>query len=212
MKQKRLSQKQYLKLLAADLISRFGDSLDAIAYSWIMYEVTGSESLMAFIIGLNYIPTVILQPFSGAFIDRINKRLIMVATDILRFVIVVLFVALYMQGSLSPFMIAILTLCTSTVEAFRIPAGSAIMPLLLDPSCYTVGKAAGYSLTRVSQLLGFGISGVLVALIGTTGVLLIDAVTFLVSALLIVSITVRESCGTGKRTRSLRILKKDSPF
>lgn len=60
------TQPQYLKLLSADLISRFGDSLDAIAYSWIIYEITGSESLMALIVGLNYIPTVLLQPFAGA--------------------------------------------------------------------------------------------------------------------------------------------------
>ena len=93
-----LSQKQYLKMLAADLISRFGDSLDAIAYSWIMYEITGSESLMAFIIGLNYIPTILLQPITGALIDRINKRMMMVITDLLRFGVVILFVVLYVNG------------------------------------------------------------------------------------------------------------------
>ena len=60
-----LTQKKYIRLLIADLVSRFGDSIDAIAYSWIMYEITASESLMALIIGLNYVPTVLLQPFLG---------------------------------------------------------------------------------------------------------------------------------------------------
>ncbi len=114
-----LSQKQYIKLLVADLISRFGDSLDAIAYSWLMYEVTGSESLMAVIIGLNYIPTVLLQPFAGTLVDRINKRFIMVVTDVLRFVIVALLVVLYINGALTSLIIGILTLCTSTIEYIR---------------------------------------------------------------------------------------------
>ena len=48
-----LSEKQFLKLILANVVSRFGDSLDVIAYTWIMYEVTGSESLMALIMGLN---------------------------------------------------------------------------------------------------------------------------------------------------------------
>lgn len=193
-----LSQKQYLKLLVADLISRFGDSLDAIAYSWIMYEVTGSESLMALIIGLNYIPTVILQPFSGALVDRINKRFIMVITDVLRFAIVALLVVLYMSGNLTPLIIAILTICTSTIEAFRIPAGSAITPMLLESSHYTVGKAASYSSARVSQLLGYVVSGGLIALIGSAGVLIIDSITFLISAVLISTIKVKEKRGTKK--------------
>ena len=69
-----LSQKQFLKLMLANLVSRFGDSLDVIAYSWIMYEVTGSESLMALIMGLNYVPTVLLQPFAGALVGRMKKK------------------------------------------------------------------------------------------------------------------------------------------
>ena len=69
-----LSQKQFLKLMLASLVSRFGDSLDVIAYTWIMYEVTGSESLMALIMGLNYVPTVLLQPCAGALVDRMKKK------------------------------------------------------------------------------------------------------------------------------------------
>ena len=163
-----------------------------------MYEITGSESLMALIIGLNYVPTVLLQPFAGAFVDRINKRFIMIITDVLRCVIVALLVLLYAQGKLTALGIAILTLCTSTIEAFRIPAGSAIMPLLLESSHYTVGKAASYSSARVSQLLGFAASGALIAWIGSAGVLIIDAATFLISALLISAIKVKEKRETKK--------------
>lgn len=157
-----------------------------------MYEITGSESLMALIIGLNYVPTVLLQPFAGAFVDRINKRFMMALTDVLRCVIVALLVLLYAQGRLTPGSIALLTLCTSAVEAFRIPAGSAIMPLLLEPSHYTLGKAASYSTARISQLLGYAASGALIAWVGAAGVLAIDAATFFVSAVLISTIRVRE--------------------
>lgn len=192
------SQKQFLKLLFADLISRFGDSLDAIAYSWIMYEITGSESLMALILGLNYVPTVLLQPFSGALVDRINKKALMVATDVIRFIIVALLVVLYTNGALTPLIMAVLTLCTSTVEAFRMPAGSAVMPLLLDSDCYTVGKAANYSFSRVSCLGGFIAAGGLIALIGPAGVLWIDAVTFVISAAVISTIRLTEVRGSEK--------------
>ncbi|MCD7750297.1 MAG: MFS transporter [Lachnospiraceae bacterium] len=117
----------------------------------------------------------------------------MALTDLLRFLVVLLFVALYINGMLTPVLIAALTMLTSTIEAFRMPAGSAITPLLLEPSYYTLGKAASYSFSRVSQLMGYIVSGGLIALIGSAGVLVIDAVTFFISAVLILWIRVTEN-------------------
>ena len=193
-----LPQRQFLKLLLANLVSRFGDSLDVIAYTWIMYEVTGSESLMALIMGLNYVPTVLLQPFAGALVDRMKKKGLMILTDAARFVIVAVFVTLYANGALTPLLIAVLTLCTSTVEALRVPAGGAFMLHLLTPEHYTIAKAANYSLSQASQLIGFMLAGVLIAWIGATGVLWIDAATFAVSAVVIALIQVSETRGNGK--------------
>ena len=193
-----LSQKQFLKLMLANLVSRFGDSLDVIAYTWIMYEVTGSESLMALIMGLNYVPTVLLQPFAGALVDRMKKKGLMILTDVARFVIVAVFVILYVNGALTPLLIAVLTLCTSTVEALRVPAGGAFMQHLLTPEHYTIARAANYSLSQASQLIGFMLAGVLIAWIGAAGVLWIDAVTFAVSAVVIALIQVSETRGNGR--------------
>ena len=193
-----LSQKQFLKLMLANLVSRFGDSLDVIAYTWIMYEVTGSESLMALIMGLNYVPTVLLQPFAGALVDRMKKKRLMILTDVARFVIVAVFVILYVNGALTPLLIAVLTLCTSTVEALRVPAGGAFMQHLLTPEHYTIARAANYSLSQASQLIGFMLAGVLIAWIGAAGVLWIDAVTFAVSAVVIALIQVSETRGNGR--------------
>ena len=193
-----LSQKQFLKLMLANLVSRFGDSLDVIAYTWIMYEVTGSESLMALIMGLNYVPTVLLQPFAGALVDRMTTKGLMILTDVARFVIVAVFVILYVNGALTPLLIAVLTLCTSTVEALRVPAGGAFMQHLLTPEHYTIARAANYSLSQASQLIGFMLAGVLIAWIGAAGVLWIDAVTFAVSAVVIALIQVSETRGNGR--------------
>ncbi len=193
-----ITQKQYLKLLLADTISRFGDSLDVIAYSWIMYEVTGSEALMALIVGLNYIPTVLFQPFAGALTDRINKKTLMITTDILRFILVAIFVLIYSNGLMTPLLIAILTVCTSVIEALRMPAGNAVLPAILKPEFFTLGKAASYSLSRAAELLGFVLAGSLISLIGAACVLWIDAVTFAVSAVIITFIRVKENVEKGK--------------
>ena len=187
-----LSQRQFIKLLMADIISRFGDSLDSIAYAWIMYEITGSEALMAFILGLNYVPTVLLQPITGALVDRMPKKKIMVITDGIRGVIVSTIVFLYMCNCLSPMVLGIMTLLTSTVEAFRIPAGSSIVPKLLQSEYYKIGKAANYSFARTAELVGFICAGGMISMIGTQGVLWIDALTFIISAIIIATIKYQE--------------------
>ncbi len=180
-----LSQRQYIQLLLADTINRFGDSIDVIAYSWIMYEITGSASLMALVVGLNFVPTVFLTPFAGAFVDRISKKRVMALADLLRFVFVAAIVTLYTTGLLSPALIVVFTLATSTVEAFRLPAGGAILPQLLEKEYYTLGKAANYSVSRISGLVGYMLAGGVIALIGAVGALWIDAATFLISSAII---------------------------
>lgn len=187
-----LTKKQYLKLLLADLINRFGDSLDTVAYSWIMYEVTGSASLMALVVGLNFLPTVILMPLAGVVVDRLNKKRVMIISDIIRFCIVGLIVILYTGGNLNAFIIAFFTLLTSAVEAFRIPAGGAILPMLLEKDYFTLGKAANYSGSRMAELLGYVLAGLITTQIGASGALCIDAVTFLLSACIIGLIQYRD--------------------
>ncbi len=190
------NQKQFLKLLVADTISRFGDSLDIVAYSWIMYEITGSEALLAIVMGLNYIPTIFLMPFTGALTDNLNKKTVMIIADFLRFCIVVSIAILYITNNLTSGIIIIFTLLTSTVEAFRIPAASALMPSLLDKDKFTIGQAASFTFTQISTLLGFSLAGLSIALIGSGPTLLIDGLTFLCSALLIFAIKNKEKIKT----------------
>ena len=178
-------QREYIKLVAANVINRFGDSIDAIAFSWMMYEITQSAALMALILGLNYLPTVLLQPFTGALVERLSKKRIMVLFDIGRGIVVAVGVLFYVRGMLTPAILTAMTLIISTMEAFRAPAGAAIVPKLLAPELYKVGTALNQSASRVTELAGLAVAGGVVALLGVQGALLIDAATFFFSALII---------------------------
>ena len=186
------TQRQYLKLVVANVVNRFGDSLDAIAYSWIMYQVTGSASLMALIMAINYIPTIILQPIAGVFVDRISKQRAMVLCDIGRGLVVLATGLLFYKGLLTPLGIAVFTVLNSTLEALRVPAGLAIVPSLLDKDKYTLGLALNSTLSRVCEVVGLALAGSIIALLGSHGALIIDAVTFGLSALIIAFIKVKE--------------------
>ena len=58
--------KNFMRLFIADMINRFGDSIDSIALTWVVYFITGSASWSALIFGLNRIPSILIQPLAGA--------------------------------------------------------------------------------------------------------------------------------------------------
>jgi Na+/melibiose symporter-like transporter len=187
------AEKEYLKLIAANIINRFGDSIDGIAIAWLMYQITHSAALMALILGLNYLPTILLQPFTGAMVERLSKKRVMVLFDIGRGLVVAVTAGLYVLGYLTPAILTAMMLLISTLEAFRSPAGSAIVPLLLKPELFKVGSALNQTGSRIAEIVGLALAGGVVALLGCQGALLIDAATFFLSALIIGFIRVKEA-------------------
>lgn len=75
------TEKKFRYVIAANIVSRFGDSIDAIAYSWMVYTLTGSKAWLAVILGINMIPTVLFQPLGGALTEYFNKKKVIVICD-----------------------------------------------------------------------------------------------------------------------------------
>ena len=54
-------QREFMKMTGANFINRFGDSIDMIAFTWLIFELTGSASWSAIMLGVNMIPNVLVQ-------------------------------------------------------------------------------------------------------------------------------------------------------
>jgi MFS family permease len=180
-----IHQKEYMKLICANVINRFGDSIDAIAFTWLVYGLTNSAAWSAVIFGVNKVPTIFLQPFAGPMVEHMNKKRIMVLTDIIRGLCVSLVAIMFLLKLLNPWWLLGITLIISSAEAFRGPAGSAILPRILDKNCYDYGISLNSSLCSIVELIGFASAGVIIGLLGIHTAILIDAVTFFGSALII---------------------------
>ena len=59
-------QVEYMKMMIAALINRFGDSIDAIASAWIVYEITGNAAWSAIMYGVNKVPSIVVTPLADA--------------------------------------------------------------------------------------------------------------------------------------------------
>ena len=180
-----IKEHEYRKLIFATVINRFGDSVDAIAFTWLVYQITHSAAWSAIVFALNTLPNVVVQPFAGAIVEKMNKKHVIVATHLLRAVIIILFVLLYRAGLVNALVMAIFTLVITTVESFNLPATSAFTIQVVKKEHMTCGMSLNSMLSSAASLAGTGAAGMIIATAGVSTAMMIDVVTFAVAAALI---------------------------
>ena len=180
-----IKEHEYRKLIFATVINRFGDSVDAIAFTWLVYQITHSAAWSAIVFALNTLPNVVVQPFAGAIVEKMNKKHVIIATHLLRAVIITLFALLYRAGLVNALVMAIFTLVITTVESFNLPATSAFTMQVVKKEHMTCGMSLNSMLSSAASLAGTGAAGVIIATAGVSTAMMIDVVTFAVAAALI---------------------------
>jgi MFS family permease len=166
-----------------------------------VFELTNSAAWSAVIFGINRVPTIFLQPFAGALVENRNKKCIMVLADVIRGICVSLVAAMLVLNILNPWILLGFTLVISSAEAFRNPASTAILPKILDKKCYDFGISLNSTLSSVTELAGLALVGAIIAFFGTQTAILIDAVTFWGSALIILLIHTGEERSAFKKIK-----------
>ncbi|MGG6312805.1 MFS transporter [Paenibacillus macerans] len=182
--------KSFTYLLLARVISRFGDSIDSIAYSWMVYMLTGSKVLMGTLFALNFVPNILFSFFAGTLVDRWPKKNVLALTYLGRGLLVCFTAFLYWKGQLAPWHLYVLTVLTSTLECFSAPAEIALVPQLLPKDKLLSANSFSASATRVAELAGMAAVGGIIAYWGISNAILIDGLTFAVAAALLAMIRV----------------------
>ncbi|NIK58173.1 MFS transporter [Kribbella shirazensis] len=172
---------EFRALFLAGILSVAGDQLARVALSVLVFDRTASAGLTALTYALTYIPDLLFGPLLAGFADRYPRRRVMIVTDLARAILVAC-----MAIQALPLLAVILLLVA--LQAFGSPfnaARGATLPAVLPGDHYVLGKAANDMVVQFSQVLGFGLGGAVVVAVGTSGGLLLDAATFVLSALLV---------------------------
>lgn len=182
-----ITYKAYMKLFIANTISRFGDSVDMIAYGYMVYQLTGSKLLLATLYMFNVIPNIAFSSVAGTIVDFFSKKKIIVLGNIARATLVFLTAVLFRNGMLQTWHLLMLTFLNSTVETFVSPCTSAVIPRLVDEELYLFVNSTMQSVTKFVELLGLALAGVIIGFFDITGAIFVDGVTFLIAGILIAS-------------------------
>jgi len=190
-----LRRRDFVLLWTAGLVSLLGDSALGIALPFYVYQRTGSPAAVAALVAAETMPQVLFGSVAGVLVDRWDQRRTMVAGDLLRAAL--LLPVLLAHSDAWFWVIYLVAFSHATVGQVFWPARAALLSHLVRDEELPAANALQHVNAEVIRLVGPPLGGMLLALLGFGSVILVDAATFVASAVLLALI-----CGVARGPRS----------
>ncbi|MDD5281256.1 MAG: MFS transporter [Candidatus Omnitrophica bacterium] len=160
-------------------VSLIGTSMQFVAQSWLVFQLTNSAFLLGVVGFLGAIPIFLFSLFGGVLADRVNKRNILIFTQIVFMFLAFLLATLTQFKLINPAQIMFIALLNGVIMAFDAPARQSIIVELVGKehlfNAITLNSVAFNS----SRIIGPAIAGVLISVIGMSGCFYLNGVSFL---------------------------------
>jgi MFS family permease len=181
----------FTRLWFAQIISLFGDWFNLIALSALVAQYTDKSGLaVSGLLLARVLPPFLVSPFAGVLVDRFDRKRLLILSDVLRTMIGI---SLFFATSADRlWIIYVATIFQFSFSAIFEPARSAFLPALLPRDQLIRANTLSNVTWSVMLAIGAMIGGVITAVFGTTTALVVDAASFGVSALILMSIRVQQ--------------------
>jgi MFS family permease len=184
----------FVRLWAAASVSVFGSLITRIALPLLAILTLGAGPIeVAVLRGLDLGATLIVGLVAGAWVDRLRRRPVLVWADLGRAVLLGSIPVAYVLGVLTFWQLLAVAAAAAVLTAFFDAADNAFLPTLVERERLVEANGALAASGSAAEFLGFGLSGVLVQVLTAPITILIDAVTYVVSAVLLLSIRHEEA-------------------
>lgn len=175
----------FARLYFAQAINLIGDSLTWLGLALLSFELAGEKAglILSVALTLRVMAFVVLSPVAGAIADRFDRKRIMLVTHLARMGIVCLFPFVTQAWQIYAIVLAL-----NIFYAFFTPTYTATIPLVTNPEEYQSAIALSSATYQLLGVLGPGLAGSIAAFVGTKQVFFLDGITFLIAAILIVTL------------------------
>ena len=192
--------KGFTVVWVGQVVSLLGTAMSNFALTIWAYEITGKATALALVGFFFLTPMVVLSPIAGAIVDRSNRKLMMMLSDLAAGLTTVLILILYTSGNLQIWHLYVTAAISGSFQTFQWPAFSAAITMMIPKEQYARANGMMDLAGSASGIFAPVLAGALLAYIGLTGILLIDIVSFVVAigALLVVKIPQPEVTEEGK--------------
>ena len=187
-----LEHKNYRLFFSGQSISMIGTWMTRIATSWLVYQLTGSAMLLGVVGFAGQIPSFVLAPFAGVFVDRWNRHKLLVWTQFLALVQSLALAVLTFAGVIKVWHIIALSIFQGLINAFDMPARQTfLIEMVEDRADLPNAIALNSSLVNGTRLIGPSIAGVIIALVGEAWCFMIDAISYIAVIGSLLAMTIR---------------------
>ncbi len=173
---------------AGQTASMVGTWVRRTALGWIIYEMTGSRAMLGTIMGLVLLPMFVFSPLAGAMADRVDKRRLVVFTQLLAASSSAAIAVLVLGGWARPWHLMTLATIGGIAFAFEVPARQAFVSDLVGREHLLNAVALNSVLVNSSRVIGPAIAGIVMAGVGAGWCFALDAISYLVVTVTLLSL------------------------
>jgi MFS transporter, DHA3 family, macrolide efflux protein len=185
------------------VISLLGTSMSRFALTIWAYQETGSATALALVALASFGPTVLLSPIAGALVDRWNRKLVVMISDLGAGLATVVLLLLYATGNLEIWHLYAAGAFASAFESFQFPAFSAAVTMMVPKEHFARASGMQSLAESVGAIAAPILAGILLVTVGIGGILLIDVITFVfaLGVILLVFIPQPQATQVGEASR-----------
>ena len=191
---------RFRRFWLAGVISHLGNWFNYIGIFVLLTKLTGSGGAVSWFLIAKFIPTTFLGPAAGVIADRFSRKTIMIISDLIRVFIVLGF--LFVRKQEHVWLVYVLALVQESIWTFYDPARKASVPNLCSQEELILANALSGATWSIMLALGAALGGFITNLYGWQTAIIVDAATFLISALMLAGLDLPHSIPEKKEKTS----------
>lgn len=179
-----MRNKNFIIIVIGQIISLFGNAIQRFSMSLYLLHFTGSTAAFANILAISTIPYILFAPIAGKLSDSINRKKIMVYLDLFCSILIGGYAVILFRGQDHEIIVTIVMFILSICYTLYGPAVVSSIPQIVDEDNLTSANGIINQVGSIVNFVGPILGGVLYGLVGIKAVVLINAVSFLASAIM----------------------------
>ncbi|MEO6712138.1 MAG: MFS transporter [Mycobacteriales bacterium] len=197
----------YRRVWIGDSISIIGSSMSMVAIPVQVYDITGSSFFVGLLGLVTLVPLIAFGLMGGAIADAVERRKLLITTQLLMTGASVLLVVQALAGNRNIWLLYALTALMSAVVAVDMPTRRAIAPLLLPPDQLAPAAALGQVVFNLGMVVGPLLAGVIIGIGGVELVYAVDALSFVASIVAAIALPQLPIAGGGTKAGAASVLE-----
>src|SRR5438105_2210125 len=202
-----LKGRNFRLYMCGQSISMAGTFMQGVAQAWLVLKITGSGTALGLATLLQYLPMTLLSPACGVIADRVDRRRLLLVTEVLLALEAVGMGALVVTGRVELWMVYVLAGVLGLISALEQPVRSTFMHDLVGTADLSNAVSLNMALNNVSRASGPALAGLIIAAIGIGPCFFLNALSFvavIVALLLMRPADLHRSAPSPRQPRQFR--------